>query len=148
MDHKMDQIEEEYHKAAHEFHAASRALNEAKERYRTAELHFHEIEREFKLHTEAVKLENEIAWSRKIRNPDFQDKQQLSVDFSAIIAYTYETLMEKQMFQITYTIKDADGFLVDRSVKFHELKSAFAFMRTIPRTGVGALVGKPMVERV
>ena len=71
MDHKMDQIEEEYHKAGHEFHAASRALNEAKERYRTAELHFHEIEREFKLHTEAVKLENEIAWSRKIRNPDF-----------------------------------------------------------------------------
>jgi len=56
--------------------------------------------------------------------------------------------MENEMFQITYTIKDHDGFLVDRSVKFHELKSALDFMRTIPRSGFGALVGKPMVERV
>lgn len=71
MDHKMDQIQEEFNKAAAEYHNASRALNEAKERHRTAELHFHEIEREYKLHKEAVRLENEIAWSRKIRNPDF-----------------------------------------------------------------------------
>jgi len=52
------------------------------------------------------------------------------------------------MFQITYTTKDHDGFLVDRSVKFHDLKSALDFMRTIPRSGIGALVGKPTVERV
>lgn len=71
MNHSMDQIEEEYYKAATEYHNASRALNEAKERHRTAELEFHQIERELKIHKENVRIENEIAWSRKIKNPDF-----------------------------------------------------------------------------
>ena len=52
------------------------------------------------------------------------------------------------MFQISYSTKDADGFLVDHTVKFKKLQDALNFMRNIPRTGVGSLVGKPMVEQI
>ena len=53
------------------------------------------------------------------------------------------------MYVISYTIKDVDGFLVDRKSKFDTFQLATNFMRDLrARTGQNKLVGVPMIERV
>lgn len=50
------------------------------------------------------------------------------------------------MFKVTYTIKDEDKLLQDKSATFSYLKDAFAFMRHL--LTLGGLVGKPTIERM
>lgn len=47
------------------------------------------------------------------------------------------------MFKVIYTVKDKNGFLVDKSKKFELMQDAFAFIREVKAT----IVGKPMIEK-
>ncbi len=47
------------------------------------------------------------------------------------------------MIKITYTIKNAEGFLEDVILKFNMLKDALEHLRAIPSQ---ILVGKPILE--
>lgn len=48
------------------------------------------------------------------------------------------------MVKVIYTVKDKNGFLVDKTKKFQMMKEAFVFLREIS----GTTVGKPTIERV
>ena len=47
------------------------------------------------------------------------------------------------MVKVSYTIKDQNGYLVDKTKKFEQMKEAFVFIHSIKN----ASVGKPMIER-
>ena len=49
------------------------------------------------------------------------------------------------MFKVTYTIKNENGFLVDKSKMFDMLQDAFKFVRELISTSKA--VGKPTIER-
>jgi hypothetical protein len=67
----MSNIESEYNEALHELYHAKNEFEEAQERYKEAKAKFQHLDNEFKAHKDALALEAEIAWSRKIKNPDF-----------------------------------------------------------------------------
>lgn len=67
----MSNIESEYNEALHELYHAKNEFEEAQERYKVAKTNFELLDNEFKAHKDALALEAEIAWSRKIKNPDF-----------------------------------------------------------------------------
>ncbi len=46
------------------------------------------------------------------------------------------------MYEVYYTIKDNDGYLVDRSMKFRSFPDAVKFIRSLQN-----VVGKPTVQR-
>ncbi len=64
-------VESLYNEAVHEYYHATRELQEAKERYERAKIVFERLDKELKEHKDALALESEIAWSRKLVNPDF-----------------------------------------------------------------------------
>ena len=52
------------------------------------------------------------------------------------------------MYKVTYTVKDTDGFLVDKVKKFDVMQDACKFIRElVNRSASLKLVGRPMVER-
>jgi predicted nucleic acid-binding Zn-ribbon protein len=67
----MSNIESEYNEALHELYHAKNEFEEAQERYKEAKAKFQHLDNEFKAHKDALAFEAEIAWSRKIKNPDF-----------------------------------------------------------------------------
>ena len=67
----MSNIESEYNSAIQELYHAKNEFEEAQERYKVAKTNFELLDNEFKAHKDALALEAEIAWSRKIKNPDF-----------------------------------------------------------------------------
>jgi len=48
------------------------------------------------------------------------------------------------MFKVIYTVKDKNGFLVDKTKKFKLMQDAFAYIREVKAT----IVGKPTIERI
>jgi len=48
------------------------------------------------------------------------------------------------MFKVIYTVKDKNGFLVDKSRKFDLMQDAFAFIREVKAN----IIGKPTIERI
>jgi len=67
----MSNIESEYNEAVHELYHAKNELVVAQVRMERAKIAFERLDKEFKEHKDALALEAEIAWSRKIQNPDF-----------------------------------------------------------------------------
>jgi len=67
----MSNIESEYNEAVHELYHAKNELVVAQVRMERAKIAFERLDKEFKAHKDALALETEIAWSRKIQNPDF-----------------------------------------------------------------------------
>jgi hypothetical protein len=53
---------------------------------------------------------------------------------------------DRQMFKVSYTLKDEDKLLHDESATFRYLKDAFEFMRLL--LAQAGLVGKPTIERM
>jgi hypothetical protein len=52
------------------------------------------------------------------------------------------------MYKVTYTIKNEDGFLVDKVKKFDVMQDACKFIRElVNRSGSASIVGRPTVER-
>ena len=52
------------------------------------------------------------------------------------------------MYKVTYTVKDTDGYLIDKVKKFDIMQDACRFIRDlVNRSGSMKLVGRPMVER-
>lgn len=49
------------------------------------------------------------------------------------------------MFKVTYTIKNENGFLVDKTKNFEMLREAFKFVRELNSNS--KMVGKPTIER-
>lgn len=49
------------------------------------------------------------------------------------------------MYKVTYTIKNHDGFLVDKTKKFELMQDACKFIRELNRSAT--IVGRPTVER-
>lgn len=49
------------------------------------------------------------------------------------------------MFKVTYTIKNENGFLVDKAKNFEMLQEAFKFIRELNSNS--KMVGKPIIER-
>jgi hypothetical protein len=54
---------------------------------------------------------------------------------------------DRQMFKVSYTLKNEDKLLSDESATFRYMKDAFVFMRELLLLG-GKLVGKPTIERM
>lgn len=50
------------------------------------------------------------------------------------------------MYKITYTVKNKDGYLEDKTRSFDQMKVAITFMRAL--TGISNVVGKPILERI
>jgi hypothetical protein len=48
------------------------------------------------------------------------------------------------MFKVIYTVKDKNGFLVDKTKKFKLMQDAFAHIREVK----AGIVGKPIIERI
>lgn len=48
------------------------------------------------------------------------------------------------MYKVTYTVKNEDGYIVDKVKKFDQAKSAIAFMRQISKDS--NLYGRPIFE--
>lgn len=48
------------------------------------------------------------------------------------------------MYKITYSVKDIDGYLVDKTKKFDRIQDACKFIRELNRSN--NLVGRPIVE--
>jgi hypothetical protein len=48
------------------------------------------------------------------------------------------------MFKVTYSVKDNDGYLVDKTKKFDRIQDACKFIRELNRST--NLVGRPLVE--
>lgn len=67
----MSKIESEYNEAVHELYNAKNEFEEGQRRYKVAKTKFEQLDNEFKAHKDALALEAEIVWSRKIENPDF-----------------------------------------------------------------------------
>ena len=52
------------------------------------------------------------------------------------------------MYKVTYTIKNEDGFLVDKVKKFDVMQDACKFIRElVNRSGNNKIIGRPTVER-
>ena len=52
------------------------------------------------------------------------------------------------MYKVTYTVKNEDGFLVDKVKKFDVMQDACKFIRElVNRSGSINLIGRPTVER-
>lgn len=52
------------------------------------------------------------------------------------------------MYKVTYTIKDSDGYLVDKVKKFDVMQDACKYIRElVNRSGSFKLIGRPIVER-
>ena len=52
------------------------------------------------------------------------------------------------MYKVTYTVKNEDGFLVDKVKKFDFMQEACKFIRElVNRSGNSRIVGRPTVER-
>ena len=52
------------------------------------------------------------------------------------------------MYKVTYTIKNEDGFLVDKIKKFDVMQDACKFIRElVTRSGNNKIIGRPTVER-
>ena len=52
------------------------------------------------------------------------------------------------MYKVTYTIKNEDGFLVDKVKKFDVMQDACKFIRElVNRSGSTKIIGRPTVER-
>lgn len=49
------------------------------------------------------------------------------------------------MFKVTYTVKNENGYLVDKAKHFNMLQEAFKFIREL--NGNSKMVGKPTIER-
>lgn len=49
------------------------------------------------------------------------------------------------MFKVTYTIKNENGYLVDKSKTFDMLQEAFKFVRELNSNS--KMIGKPTIER-
>lgn len=49
------------------------------------------------------------------------------------------------MFKVIYTVKNENGYLVDKSKMFDMLQDAFKFVRELK--GNSKMVGKPTIER-
>jgi hypothetical protein len=49
------------------------------------------------------------------------------------------------MYKVIYTIKDKNGYLLDKTKKFDLIQDAFAFIREQKTFN---MVGKPILERV
>lgn len=49
------------------------------------------------------------------------------------------------MYKVTYSIKNQDGYLVDKSKKFDTVQEACKFVRELNLSKT--IVGRPMVER-
>jgi len=49
------------------------------------------------------------------------------------------------MYKVIYTIKDKNGYLLDKTKKFDLIQDAFAFIREQRSNN---LVGKPILERI
>ena len=67
----MSTIESEYNESLHQLQHAAEELHQAEQRFKEAKAKFQHLDNEFKAHKDALSLEAEIAWSRKIKNPDF-----------------------------------------------------------------------------
>lgn len=52
----------------------------------------------------------------------------------------------RQMFKVTYTLKDENKLIHDESATFRYLKDAFVFLRLV--LAQAGLVGKPTIERM
>jgi pterin-4a-carbinolamine dehydratase len=50
------------------------------------------------------------------------------------------------MYKVTYTVKNEDGYAVDKTKKFEQFQAAVAFIRELSRTG-SKLIGKPVLEQ-
>ena len=48
------------------------------------------------------------------------------------------------MYKITYSVKDIDGYLIDKTKKFDRIQDACKFIRELNRST--KLVGRPLVE--
>ena len=48
-----------------------------------------------------------------------------------------------KMYEVFYTTKDNDGYLVDRATKFRSFAEAVKFIRSLQN-----VVGKPLLERL
>lgn len=48
------------------------------------------------------------------------------------------------MVKVSYTVKDQNGYLIDKTIKFDQMKEAFAFIHSIKNSSVG----KPLLERL
>lgn len=49
------------------------------------------------------------------------------------------------MYKVTYSIKNHDGYLVDKSKKFDTMQEACKFIRELNRSS--SIIGRPTVER-
>ena len=52
------------------------------------------------------------------------------------------------MYKLSYTVKDKNGYLVDKSKKFEIIQQAFLFIREQKVNNITKLVGKPILERI
>lgn len=52
------------------------------------------------------------------------------------------------MFEVMYTVKDADGYLKEQKRKFQYLQDAIRFIRNITTGSIAGIIGKPTIERV
>jgi FKBP-type peptidyl-prolyl cis-trans isomerase 2 len=57
-------------------------------------------------------------------------------------------LREVTMYKLSYTVKDKNGYLVDKSKKFEIIQQAFLFIREQKVNNITKLVGKPILERI
>lgn len=51
------------------------------------------------------------------------------------------------MYKVTYTVKDKDGYLVDKVKKFDIIQDACKFIRELASRENSNIVGRPTVER-
>lgn len=51
------------------------------------------------------------------------------------------------MYKVTYSVKNSDGYLVDKTKKFVTMQEACKFIRELNRSTTANLIGRPMVER-
>ena len=83
-----------------------------------------------------------IQWA--LVNMNFSSEYTKQLAFCLQEVYNYRLYWERVMYKVIYTVKDNNGFLVDKSKKFERTQEALAFILSLQ----GKTIGKPTLDTV